>query len=61
MIKLLNKLSITELNDNDTVGSAFIKGMTNSYVKGVLVAGLVHLGIKAYEQHKNGTSGNEEA
>lgn len=59
--KALDLLNVTELNDNDTVGSAFIKGMTNAYVKGALIGGLVHLGIKAYEYNKNGTSEKNEA
>lgn len=52
MKKVLDLLNITELNDNDTVGSALIKGSTNAYVKMALFGGLVHLGIKLYENNK---------
>lgn len=59
--KMMDLLNIAELNSNDTVGSAFIKGATNVYVKGALIGGLVHLGIKAYEHYNGKESENGEA
>lgn len=61
MLKVLELLNVTEINEKDTVASAFVKGSTNAQVKIALIGGLVHLGIKGYGHFRKGTSKNEEA
>mgnify|MGYP003425812794 CR=1 FL=1 len=62
MTKILDLLNVTEINEKDTVASAFVKGSTNAQVKIALIGGLVHLGIKGFGHFRNrGTSNKEEA
>lgn len=60
MKKLFEGLDFTEINEKDTLASAFLKGATTSYVKITLICGLIHLGIKAYE-HSQSKSEDGEA
>lgn len=53
LLKTMDALNVTEIDvEKDTVASAFLKGMTDTYVKTALICGILHLGIKAYEHYK---------